>query len=50
MKGATDRSALLFATSFSWWLEGLHSAFQPASAGLPEDREARLKPAQVLAM
>ena len=50
MKHATHRNVLLFATSFSWWLEDLQSALQPALAGLPSNREARLKPAELIEM
>ena len=46
MKLTTRRGVSPFATSFSWWLAGRQRAFQPALAGLPRHREARLKPAQ----
>jgi hypothetical protein len=46
MKRATHEKELLFATSFSWWSRGSAAGRQPASAGLSNSREARLKPAQ----
>ena len=46
MKRETHSDMFLFATSFSWWMENLQVAVQPASAGLPRHRGAPLKPAQ----
>ncbi len=47
MKQPTHTQKIAFATNFCWWFGSPPQAdWQPASAGLSGQREARLKPAQ----